>query len=86
MKTKEQILEWLDKQPWKGEFYENHFKYPAGDIDYNAGFIASAFVWSETGFIETWSDIEREYKKWYNSTDKPISLEEYCIQHPIILF
>ena len=24
MKTKEQILKWLDEQPWKGEFYEGY--------------------------------------------------------------
>ena len=31
MKTKEQILEWLDKQPWKNEFYEAHFKHKIDD-------------------------------------------------------
>lgn len=27
MKTKEQILAWLDKQPWKDEFYKAIFLY-----------------------------------------------------------
>ena len=39
MKTKEQILEWLYKQPWKGEFYEevflNGYRY---QISYNEDF------------------------------------------------
>lgn len=83
MKTKEQILEWLDKQPWKNEFYENHFKYGIGKIDYNAGFIASAFNWSDTGLIKNWLAREAEYKEWYNSNDKPMSWEEYCKQNPI---
>lgn len=87
MKTKKQILEWLDKQLWKYEFYEAAFLCENQKRVYNANFLISAFHWGETIQGETiWSERNKEYQKWYNSTDKPMSLEEYCIQHPIILF
>ena len=82
MKTKEQILEWLDKQPWKNEFYENHFKHKIGDrICFNENFIRSAFDWPIGG--DVWLERENEYLKWYNSNDKPMSWEEYCEQNPL---
>ena len=82
MKTKEQILEWLDKQPWKNEFYENHFKHKIGDrICFNENFIRSAFDWPIGG--DVWLERENEYLKWYNSNDKPMSWKEYCEQNPI---
>ena len=81
MKTKEQILEWLDKQPWKNEFYENHFKHKIGDrICFNENFIRSAFDWPIGG--DVWLERENEYLKWYNSNDNPMSWEEYCEQNP----
>ncbi len=82
MKTKEQILEWLDKQPWKNEFYENHFKFSYGEICYDYDFIASAFLWQKTNH-KIWLNRQREYRKWYNSNDKPMSWDEYCEQNPI---
>lgn len=49
MKTKEQILKWLDEQPWKGEFYEGVFFYGSKDhISYNKDFIKGAFCWGYT--------------------------------------
>lgn len=87
MKTREQILEWLDKQPWKGEFYEAAFLCKNHKRVYNANFLMSAFPWGETiQWTIIWSERNKEYHKWYTSIDKPHSLEEYCIQHPIILF
>lgn len=85
MKTKEQILEWLDKQPWKGEFYEEAFlngsKY---QIFYNEDFIIGAFCWDSTKSGKTvWGMRNTEYLKWYNEAGRPTTWEEYCEQNPI---
>jgi len=84
MKTKEQILKWLDKQPWKNEFYEEFFKDDSKIICYNENFIRYAFDWHNLSHRElTWKPRDEEYRKWYNSDDKPMSWEEYCEQNPI---
>ena len=85
MKTKEQILEWLDKQPWKGEFYEEVFlngsKY---QIFYNEDFIIGAFCWESTKSSKTvWRLRNEEYLQWYNEYSRPTTWEEYCEQNPI---
>lgn len=74
MKTKEQILDWLDRQPWKGEFYENVFKLGSADeISYDCCFISHAFPWCATGQGEkVWRDRNEDFKKWYFSKDKPV--------------
>lgn len=78
MKTKEQILTWLNNQPWKYEFYEAAFlSKMAGKIEYNTNFIAKAFYWAgTTQGKNVWISRETEYLKWYHSTDKPHSWEE----------
>ena len=82
MKTKEQILAWLDKQPWKDEFYKAIFLYGNPKRVYNVNFLISAFHWGETIQGETiWSKRNKEYQKWYNSTGKPMSWEKYCEQN-----
>lgn len=82
MKTKEQILEWLDKQPWKAEFYEAVFLYGTEPIHYDSFFIGKAFDWSKTKQgKDVWGKRDDEYLKWY--IDKPLSWEAYCKQHPI---
>ena len=84
MKTKEQILKWLDKQPWKNEFYEEFFKDDSKIICYNENFIRYAFDWHNLSHRElTWKPRDEEYRKWYNSNDKPMSWEEYCEQNPL---
>ena len=85
MKTKEQILEWLDKQPWKGEFYEeiflSEYKY---QIFYNEDFIIGAFCWDSTKSGKTvWGLRNKEYLEWYNEAGRPTTWEEYCKQNPI---
>lgn len=78
MKTKEQILEWLDKQPWKNEFYEEFFKNDSKAICYNENFIRYAFNWHDLSYRElAWEPRNEEYKKWYNSDNKPMSWKEY---------
>ena len=77
MKTKEQILEWLDKQPWKNEFYENVVKYGNGNPIYNEYLISSSFIYKDTPQGQSiWEKRNEEYQKWYNSNDKPMSWEE----------
>ena len=84
MKTKEQILEWLDKQPWKNEFYENYFKIKRFEPEYTQRFLLGIFSFNESsqGF-DVWKSRNEEYQKWYNSNDNPMSWEEYCEQNPI---
>lgn len=84
MKTKEQILEWLDTQPWKNEFYEAYFRYGISQPEYNIALLSAAFDWSATGFVTVWGDREEAYKKWYRANDKPMSWSEYLnTSHPI---
>ena len=62
MKTKEQILAWLDKQPWKDEFYKAIFLYGNPKKVYNVNFLISAFHWGKTVQGETiWSKRNKEY-------------------------
>lgn len=83
MKTKEQILDWLDRQPWKGEFYENVFKLGSADkISYDCCFISHAFPWCATQGGKVWVERNTDFRSWYDSNDKPMSWEEYCAQNP----
>ncbi len=84
MKTKEQILEWLDRQPWKNEFYENSFKQGLKHTSYDGDFIITAFDYELTAQgNEVWSRRSVAYANWYNSNDRPMSWEEYCEQNPL---
>ena len=85
MKTKEQILDWLDKQSWKGELYEEVFldgsKY---QISYDKDFIKGAFCWSYTKSGKTvWAKRNSDFSCWYDANDRPMSWKEYCKQNPI---
>lgn len=84
MKTKEQILKWLDKQPWKGEFYEDKFLFGSAVNCYDECFLDSAFEWSKTAQgVVIWAGRANEYRNWYNSKNKPMSWEEYCVNNPL---
>lgn len=86
MKTKKQILEWLDKQSWKNEFYENCFKHRIAEYEYSEDFIITPFNWDSTkqGY-EYWDKINTEYRKWYRSNSKPRSWDEYCdMDNPVL--
>lgn len=87
MKTKEQILKWLDEQPWKGEFYEAVFTLRIDlNLDYDEAFIFGAFGWEKTEQgRDVWSTRNSAYRKWYFSNERPMSWEEYCEQNPIKL-
>ena len=85
MKTKEQILRWLDKQPWKSEFYEAVvLSDRVYKIDYSEN-LMNSFNWASTKQgTNVWMKRNVEYLKWYNSTnDRPQSWEEYCKQNPV---
>lgn len=85
MKTKEQILKWLDGQPWKGKFYEAVFTLRTDlNLDYDDSFVLGAFQWGKTEQgRDVWSMRDKDFREWYNSNDKPLSWEEYCKQNPI---
>lgn len=86
MKTKEQILEWLNNQPWAIEFYKTVFTLrPNAKLIYNCRFIASAFSWIDSPEgLAVWAKRDKEFRKWYKSPNgKPMSWEEYCEQNPI---
>lgn len=86
MKTKEQILRWLDKQPWKCEFYEAAvLSDRACKISYNTNLLILAFDWSTTKQgSNVWKKRNEEYQKWYNSpNNRPQSWEEYCKENPV---
>lgn len=84
MKTKEQILKWLDAQPWANEFYKAVFMLRETlNFSYSNKFIFGAFPWEKTeqGF-DVWAKRDKEFCEWYDS--KPTSWEEYCEQNPIM--
>lgn len=85
MKTKEQILDWLDEQPWASEFYKTIFTLRVNSsLSYNESFISNAFDWAATSSgIQVWAKRNIEFRKWYNSNNKPMSWKEYCEQNPI---
>lgn len=85
MKTKEQILDWLDEQSWASEFYKTVFTLRTNSsLSYNESFISMAFEWNKTEQgQDIWRKRDTEFRKWYNSNDKPMSWEEYCEQNPI---
>ena len=85
MKTKEQILKWLDEQPWKCEFYEETFiNRPGAVVSYNEDFIIDAFCWADTKSGSTvWAKRNTDFRSWYDANDRPMLWEEYCAQNPI---
>ena len=85
MKTKEQILDWLGEQPWASEFYKTVFTLRVNSsLSYNESFISTAFEWDKTEQgQDIWQKRDKEFRKWYNSNNKPMSWKEYCEQNPI---
>ena len=87
MKTKEQILAWLNNQPWKNEFYEAMFLDKASMKVYDKNFLRYSFHWRDTAQgVITWAKRDKEYREWYKSDRKsnvPRSWEEYCEQTSI---
>lgn len=68
MKTKEQILKWLDEQPWANEFYKEAFFDRGFSIIYDEYFICGAFDWSATkSGARIWKQRDIVFRQWYNS-------------------
>lgn len=85
MKTKQEILEWLDRQTWKWEFYEAAvLSNRACKISYNTNLLILAFDWSITKQgSNVWKRRNEEYLEWYNDKDKPMSWKGYCEQNHV---
>lgn len=83
MKTKKQILEWLDKQPWKNEFYEEFFKHGNAMVFWGEDFIVRALDYKKSINMELWEERNENFNEWYGSANKPMSWEEYCEQNTI---
>lgn len=83
MKTKEQILKWIDEQPWANEFYKTAFLRRVNLYNNDDRFISCAFIWesAEEG-KDVWEKRDEEFRKWYEN-DRPKSWEEYCEKNPI---
>lgn len=82
MKTKEQILKWIDEQPWANEFYKTAFLRRV-NLYNDDRFISCAFIWESTEEgKDVWEKRDEEFRKWYEDY-KPKSWEEYCEQNPI---
>ncbi len=80
MKTKEQIIKWLDKQPFCSKFYRN-VVLQVTKLNFDASFIASAFIWMDTleGSI-FWGDVNKDYMSWYASSP----LDEYKFDYTLV--
>lgn len=84
MKTKEQIINYIDSQSWKNAFYENAFKGGCTPT-YDEYTIFYSFIWANTKEgIDFWMRIDLEYKKWFNDEEFAVtSWEEYCKKVPL---
>lgn len=84
MKTKEQIIDYIDNQPWKNAFYKNVFKFGYTPCAFDAYLIYSSFDWSRTEEGPSfWGDIHRKYERWYRSELHAVtSWKEYCEKVP----
>lgn len=84
MKTKGQILKWLDEQSWANEFYKEAFFDHEFPIIYDKYLISRTFDWAATkSGISVWKERDSEFRRWYDSNNKPMSWKEYCKQNPI---
>lgn len=79
MKTVSQVMEYLDEQGWKDEF----FKYANTVLTFDDKLIVKAFDWNETpqGY-SFWKNRHREYLVWYSSEKKATSWEEFEENNP----
>lgn len=84
MKTKEQIIDYINNRPWKNAFYENAFK---GGIapSYDEFTIYNSFIWNDTKEgVKFWGIINKAYTIWFEGEEHAvISWEEYCEKVPI---
>lgn len=85
MKTKEQIIDYINSQPWKNAFYENAFK-SILTPSYDEYTISDSFFWVDTKEgIGFWEEVCDAYMKWFENNEHEVtSWEEYCEKVPMI--
>ena len=85
MKTKEQIIDYINSQPWKNGFYENAFKSRLTP-SYDEYTISDSFFWADTKEgIGFWEEVCDAYMKWFENNEHEVtSWEEYCEKVPAI--
>lgn len=83
MKSKKQIIEYVNSKPWRDSFVRQSFL-SQNKLRYDLEFIVSGFDWesSEEG-SDYWSNVDSDYRNWYVESGKPKSWEEFCEQNPI---
>lgn len=85
MRTKKEILDYIDSQPWKDKFYKYAFEYGRETKSFDGSIISSNFYWADTEEgIGFWKEIAEKYLKWYNAKEHAVtSWEEYCEKVPV---
>lgn len=85
MRTKKEILDYIDSQPWKDKFYKYAFEYGRETKSFDGSIISNSFYWADTEEgIVFWREISEKYLKWYNAKEHAVtSWEEYCEKSPM---
>lgn len=85
MRTKKEILDYIDSQPWRDKFYKNIFESEHGTKSFDNSLIDLAFYWRNTEEgANFWKEIAEKYRKWYNAKEHAVtSWEEYCEKSPM---
>lgn len=85
MKTKEQIIDYINSRPWKNAFYENAFK---GGIasSYDEFTIYNSFIWNDTKEgVKFWKEVNKAYTIWFEGEEHAVtSWKEYCKKVSVI--
>lgn len=81
MRTVSQVMEYLNKQDWKDEF----FKYAGTKLSLDERLLEEAFDWDDTPQGRAfWIIIAKEYLDWYYSEKKVISWDEFEKTEPVL--
>lgn len=86
MKTKEEIIDYINRQPWGVAFYRNVVKFGNTPCSFDKYLIYSSFDWlnTEDGPL-FWNDVNTKYMTWFDGEEHAVtSWEEYCERAPII--
>ena len=85
MRTKKEILDYINSQPWKDKFYKYAFESERETKSLDDSLIDSAFYWGDTKEgTRFWTEVAEKYRKWYNTKQHAVtSWEEYCEKVPV---
>lgn len=65
-------------------FTRRHFFDREFPIIYDKYLISRTFDWATTkSGVSVWKERDSEFRRWYDSNNKPMSWKEYCKQNPI---